>query len=152
LVCSLPRGKTEWQPITLQHYMGAQVVEVTERYAHAAESEKLKRARGASPVDGLRLRIKAPEPKGPKQSRGLGAVTRPVAGKGSHQAPLHSPSCWLRNRTSPGCGFQAVSESKLRERARANSRRGVVHVQAVSCRLLSSAVCEASSRTFGPSR
>lgn len=44
--------------ITLQHYMGHSSSKVTERYVHAAQSEKLKRARGYSPVDRLRLRVK----------------------------------------------------------------------------------------------
>lgn len=44
--------------ITLQHYMGHSSSKVTERYAHAAQSEKLKRARGYSPVDLLRFRVK----------------------------------------------------------------------------------------------
>jgi site-specific recombinase XerD len=44
--------------ITLQHYMGHTSSKVTERYAHAAQSEKLKRARGFSPIDQLGVRIK----------------------------------------------------------------------------------------------
>jgi integrase/recombinase XerC/integrase/recombinase XerD len=44
--------------ITLQHYMGHTSSKVTERYAHAAQSEKLKRARGYSPIDQLGLRVK----------------------------------------------------------------------------------------------
>jgi site-specific recombinase XerD len=44
--------------ITLQHYMGHSSSKVTERYVHAAQSEKLKRARGFSPVDQLRIRIR----------------------------------------------------------------------------------------------
>ena len=42
--------------LTLQHYMGHSSSKVTERYAHAAQSEKLKRARGFSPIDQLGLR------------------------------------------------------------------------------------------------
>ncbi|MGE3856176.1 MAG: tyrosine-type recombinase/integrase [Dehalococcoidia bacterium] len=37
--------------ITLQHYMGHSSPEMTERYVHAAQSERLKRARGHSPID-----------------------------------------------------------------------------------------------------
>lgn len=44
--------------IPLQHYMGHTSSKVTERYAPAAQSEKLKRARGVSPVDQLGVRIK----------------------------------------------------------------------------------------------
>jgi site-specific recombinase XerD len=44
--------------ITLQHYMGHSSSKVTERYAHAAQSERLKRARGYSPIDQLGLRVK----------------------------------------------------------------------------------------------
>ncbi|HLF08320.1 MAG TPA: tyrosine-type recombinase/integrase [Dehalococcoidia bacterium] len=44
--------------ITLQHYMGHTSSKVTERYAHAAQSERLKRARGYSPIDQLALRVK----------------------------------------------------------------------------------------------
>ncbi len=44
--------------ITLQPYMGHTSSKVAERYAHAAQSEKLKRARGFSPIDQLGLRIK----------------------------------------------------------------------------------------------
>jgi site-specific recombinase XerD len=54
--------------ITLQHYMGHSSSKVTERYAHAAQSEKLKRARGYSPVDQLRFRIK-PMNKGKRAKR-----------------------------------------------------------------------------------
>ncbi|HEU0075743.1 MAG TPA: tyrosine-type recombinase/integrase [Dehalococcoidia bacterium] len=52
--------------ITLQHYMGHTSSKVTERYAHAAQSEKLKRARGYSPIDQLGLRVKrvGPAPNG----------------------------------------------------------------------------------------
>ena len=53
------RAQEDGMPtITLQHYMGHTSSKVTERNAHAAESEKLKRARGFSPVDRLRFRIK----------------------------------------------------------------------------------------------
>jgi integrase len=44
--------------ITLQHYMGHSSSKVTERYAHAAQSERLKRARGYPPIDQLGLRVK----------------------------------------------------------------------------------------------
>jgi site-specific recombinase XerD len=43
--------------ITLQHYMGHSSSKVTERYAHAAQSERLKRARGFSPIDQLRIHV-----------------------------------------------------------------------------------------------
>ena len=43
--------------ITLQQYMGHSSPKVTERYAHAAQSERLKRARGYSPIDQLKIRI-----------------------------------------------------------------------------------------------
>ena len=46
--------------ITLQHYMGHTSSKVTERYVHAAQSEKLKRARGYSPVDQLGIRSSHP--------------------------------------------------------------------------------------------
>jgi site-specific recombinase XerD len=48
--------------ITLQHYMGHSSSKVTERYAHAAQSERLKRARGYSPIDQLGLRVKQVRP------------------------------------------------------------------------------------------
>jgi integrase len=48
--------------ITLQHYMGHTSSKVTERYAHAAQSEKLKRARGFSPIDLLGVRAKPRRP------------------------------------------------------------------------------------------
>jgi integrase/recombinase XerC len=48
--------------ITLQHYMGHSSSKVTERYAHAAQSERLKRARGYSPIDQLRIRVSRPRP------------------------------------------------------------------------------------------
>jgi len=48
--------------LTLQHYMGHSSSKVTERYAHAAQSERLKRARGYSPIDQLRLRVSRPRP------------------------------------------------------------------------------------------
>lgn len=54
--------------ITLQHYMGHSSSKVTERYAHAAQSERLKRARGYSPIDLLRLRVSRPRP-GPRSRR-----------------------------------------------------------------------------------
>jgi hypothetical protein len=46
--------------LTLQHYMGhsSSKVTVTERYAHAAQSERLKRGRDYSPIDQLGLRVK----------------------------------------------------------------------------------------------
>jgi hypothetical protein len=43
---------------TLQHCTGHSSSKVTERYAHAAQREKLKRARGFSPIDQLGLRVK----------------------------------------------------------------------------------------------
>src|SRR5437899_2716484 len=46
--------------LTLQHYMGHSSLKVTERYAHAAQSEKLKRPRGYSPIDRLGLKIRRP--------------------------------------------------------------------------------------------
>ena len=46
--------------LTLQHYMGHSSSKVKERYAHAAQSEKLKRARGYSPIDRLGLKIRRP--------------------------------------------------------------------------------------------
>jgi site-specific recombinase XerD len=55
--------------ITLQHYMGHSSSKVTERYVHAAQSEKLKRARGYSPVDQLRIRVKQPLRRHPRRSR-----------------------------------------------------------------------------------
>ena len=48
--------------ITLQLYMGHSSSKVTERYTHAAQSEKLKRARGYSPIDQLRIRVSRPGP------------------------------------------------------------------------------------------
>jgi len=48
--------------LTLQHYMGHSSSKITERYAHAAQSEKLKRARGYSPIDRLGLKIRTWEP------------------------------------------------------------------------------------------
>lgn len=50
--------ENDMSTITLQHYMGHTSSKVTERYAHAAQSEKLKRARGFSPIDQLGLRVK----------------------------------------------------------------------------------------------
>ena len=44
--------------LTLQHYTGHSSSRVTERYARAARSEKLKRARRCSPIDQLGLRVK----------------------------------------------------------------------------------------------
>lgn len=44
--------------ITLQHYMGHSSSKVTERYAHAAQSERLKHARNYSGVDQLQVRIR----------------------------------------------------------------------------------------------
>ena len=44
--------------ITLQHYMGHSSPKTTERYVHAGQSEKLKRARGYSPIDKLGVRVK----------------------------------------------------------------------------------------------
>jgi site-specific recombinase XerD len=55
--------------LTLQHYMGHSSSKVTERYAHAAQSEKLKRARGFSPIDHLGLRVKQARP-GASRKRG----------------------------------------------------------------------------------
>ncbi|MHB8576246.1 MAG: tyrosine-type recombinase/integrase [Dehalococcoidia bacterium] len=50
--------------ITLQHYMGHSSSRVTERYVHAGQSEKLKRARGYSPIDRLGVRVKQRPPRG----------------------------------------------------------------------------------------
>jgi site-specific recombinase XerD len=50
--------ESDMPTITLQHYMGHSSSKVTERYVHAAQSEKLKRARGYSPIDQLGLRVK----------------------------------------------------------------------------------------------
>jgi hypothetical protein len=44
--------------IALQHYMGHASSKVMESYAHAAQSERLKRARGDSPIDQLGLCVK----------------------------------------------------------------------------------------------
>jgi site-specific recombinase XerD len=53
------RAQEQGMPtITLQHYMGHSSSKVTERYVHAAQSEKLKRARGYSPVDQLRISVR----------------------------------------------------------------------------------------------
>jgi site-specific recombinase XerD len=52
--------------ITLQHYMGHSTSKVTERYAHAAQSEKLKRARGYSPIDQLGVKVNRARP-GPEK-------------------------------------------------------------------------------------
>jgi site-specific recombinase XerD len=49
--------------ITLQHYMGHSSSRVTERYVHAGQSEKLKRARGYSPIDRLGVRVKQRPPR-----------------------------------------------------------------------------------------
>jgi site-specific recombinase XerD len=54
--------------ITLQHYMGHSSSKTTERYAHAGQSEKLKRARGYSPVDKLGIRVKQ-NPRPPNAKR-----------------------------------------------------------------------------------
>jgi site-specific recombinase XerD len=52
------RAQEQGMPtLTLQHFMGHTSPKITERYAHAAQSERLKRARGFSPVDQLRLRV-----------------------------------------------------------------------------------------------
>lgn len=50
--------ENEVPTMALQHYLGHSSTKVTERYVHAAQSEKLKRARGFSPVDQLRLKVK----------------------------------------------------------------------------------------------
>ena len=44
--------------ITPQHSMGHPSSKVTERYVHAAQSERLKRARGYSPIDQWGFRVK----------------------------------------------------------------------------------------------
>lgn len=49
--------------ITLQHYMGHSSPTVTQRYAHAAQSERLKHARQYSPIDQLQLRIRNTPPR-----------------------------------------------------------------------------------------
>jgi integrase len=46
--------------ITLQHFMGHSSSKVTERYTHAAQSEKLMRARGYSTVDQLGVTVGKP--------------------------------------------------------------------------------------------
>jgi site-specific recombinase XerD len=52
------RAQEQGMPtLTLQHFMGHTSPKITERYAHAAQSERLKRARGFSPVDQLRMRV-----------------------------------------------------------------------------------------------
>lgn len=65
--------------ITLQHYMGHSSSKVTERYVHAAQSEKLKRARGYSPIDQLRLRVR--QICQPRKSIGRGSGQRLSLGR-----------------------------------------------------------------------
>lgn len=57
--------------ITLQHYMGHSSSKVTERYTHAAQSERLKRARGYSPVDQLHIRVRSIARRNGGRGRGL---------------------------------------------------------------------------------
>jgi hypothetical protein len=46
--------------------MGHSTSKVTERYAHAAQSERLKRARGYSPIDQLGVKVNRARP-GPEK-------------------------------------------------------------------------------------
>jgi site-specific recombinase XerD len=54
--------------LTLQHFMGHSQPAVTERYAHVAQSERLKRERAYDHLDSLEMRVRRP----PRSGRGSG--------------------------------------------------------------------------------